>query len=125
MVHSPTMCKYYLQENFNNELLNHPERSFSLCHINVRSLQQNFSSMQAFLDNLNINFTILGITETWLTDINCDLYNISNYSLVEKHRTTRSGGGVGIYIPENVEYKYRRDITKFDDILESELDDIF
>ena len=75
--------------------------------------------MQAFLHNLNINFTILGITETWLTDNNYELYNLQNYNLVEKHRTTRSGGGVGIYLPESLNYKHRGDLSIFNDILES------
>ena len=75
--------------------------------------------MQMFFSTLKIKFTILGVTETWLTDINQGLYNIHNYYLVEKHRTNRPGGGVGIYVPENVQYQIRDDLVIFDDIVES------
>ena len=102
MTHSSSLCKYYLQDDFNKEILNYSKDAFSLCHLNVRSLQQNFSTMETFLENLKIKFTILGVTETWLTDINSNLYNLQNYSFIEKHRTNRSGGGVGIYLPEHL-----------------------
>ena len=119
MQHSSTLCKYYLQSEFNKELASLSGDSLSLCHLNVRSLQHNFAAMQAYLDTLSINFTILGITETWLTDKNYELYNIPNYVFVEKHRTSRSGGGVGLFLPTNLSYKDRRDLGIFSDTLEA------
>ena len=118
MYHSSSLCKYYLEDDFNKALTSNTNDSFSLCHLNVRSLQQNFTSMQAFMASLNIKFTILGITETWLNDNNCNLFNIPNYKFIETHRTTRSGGGVGLYLPENLRYKDRLDLNAFNETLE-------
>ena len=122
MCHSSTLCKYYLQDDFNKELLSYvadPSNSFSLCHFNIRSLQENFTSMQSYLDSLDLNFTFLGVTETWNTDRNFDLFNLPNYNFVEKHRSTRQGGGVGLFLPDNVDYLNRNDLDIFDDTLES------
>ena len=52
-----------------------------------------------------------GITETWLTDSNSDLYNINGFNFVETHRTGRSEGGVGIFLRNNILYLIRYDLT--------------
>ena len=54
---------------------------------------------------------MIGITETWLSDPNSDLYNIDGYNFIETHRTERSGGGVGIFLQSNILYERRHDPT--------------
>ena len=61
------------------------ENLFSLCHINIRSLRANLSSLELNLNNLRIHFTAIGVSETWLNDQSCDLYNIE-LRLTDKHR---------------------------------------
>ena len=78
------------------------ENRLSLCHINIRSLQANLHSFEKYLENLDIKFSCVGVTETWLQDHNCDLYNLNGYELIENHRQTRRGGGVGIYLKEDI-----------------------
>ena len=56
---------------------------FSSCHINIRSMKANLTSFDIFLQNLEFEFSVIGITETWLTDSNCDLYNINGFNFVE------------------------------------------
>ena len=63
-----------------------------MCHINIRSLKANLASFETCLANLNFEFTLIGVSETWLQDDNCDLYNLDGYHLTEIHKTCRSGG---------------------------------
>ena len=54
---------------------------------------------------MDFDFSIIGVSETWLRDWNCDLYNIEGYELVESHRPVRTGGGVGIYLKLDIDLK--------------------
>ena len=48
----------------------------------------------------------------------CDLYGIEGYELFEKHRPTKAGGGVGLFIAQKVKYTKRDDLCYFDDYIE-------
>ena len=90
-----------------------------MCHINIRSLKANLGSFETCLANLNFEFTVIGVSETWLRDDNCDLYNLDGYHFTEVHRTCRSGGGVGIYVKNSIPFLNRRDLKVEDAISES------
>ena len=91
----------------------------ALCHINIRSLQAHLHSFEKYLENIDIKFSCVGVTETWLQDHTSDLYNLNGYELIENHRQTRRGGGVGIYLKEDIPYLTRSDIVLPDGIIES------
>ena len=78
---------------------------FSLCHINIRSMKANLTSFEICLQNLEFQFLVIGITETWLSDSNSDLYTIDGYNFIETHRRERSGGGVGVFLRSNILYQ--------------------
>ena len=69
-------------------------------------MKANLSCFENYLQLLFIEFAVLDITETWLNDSNYDLYHIENYDFVENHRTIQSGGGVGMFIHDQIGYKY-------------------
>ena len=48
----------------------------------------------------------------------CDLYGIEGYELFEKHRPTKSRGGVGLFNAQKVEITKRDDLCYFDDYIE-------
>ena len=53
------------------------------------------------------------MTETWLLD-NCDdTYNIPTHSLVTKSRKNKAGGGVGIFIANNINFVKREELSTF------------
>jgi exonuclease III len=72
------------------------------------------------LGSLNTNFSVIGLTETWLHDDNQDHFSLKNYDFVNVNRKLKKGGGVGIYISQHLKYKTRNDLnaTK-EDIIES------
>ena len=114
-------CNYYLESSFNS-VINKASGTndlFSLCHLNIRSLKKNNASLDAYLSLLDIKFTAIGITETWLQDSDCDLYGFQGYHFVERHRAEQRGGGVVICIAEQLVFSVRQDHSLFDPEIES------
>ena len=121
-MHSNTICKYFTELSF-NELLSvrniASNNNFSMLHSNARSLPRNFGSLKNYLACLNLMFNFIGVSETWLSDTNFDLYNMDGYNFYDNHRSGRSGGGVGLFIKENFEYIERKDLEVNNEFLES------
>ena len=121
--HLGLSCNYYLENTFyelvKSQMHNSTtENGFSLCHLNIRSLRANLSAFELTLHNLRFHFTAIGISETWLNDHNCDLYDIAGYNLIEVHRHTKKGGGVGIFLDNNIPYQIRSNLCLTDDVSE-------
>ena len=115
-------CSYYLEDSFNEKIKSCAfdlSRCFSLCHINIRSINANLSHFENYLQLLSINFPVIAITETWLNDITCDLYSLTEYSFVEQHRSNKCGGGVGIFLKNHLNYSKRNDLNVFNESCES------
>ena len=112
-------CNYYEESSFAQiaDMAN-LSQSLSFCHLNIRSIKKNLSNFVTYMDCLGFRFSIIGLTESWMKDDICDLYCIEDYELFEKHRPTKAGGGVWIFIAQKVEYTKRDDLCYFDDYIE-------
>ena len=110
-------CKYYNEDSFNELLRSEPNiiDSLSLLHVNIRSVPKNLSELQNYMECLNTNFSIVGLSETWLNENNSDMYQIEGYESVSKFRTERRGGGVSLYVRRGVEFKRRSDFELIKD----------
>ena len=113
--HIGLKCNYYFEDMVSTAIEdNFKGRSyhsvFSICHMNIRSLKANLASFETCLENVDIPFTVIGISETWLRDCNCDLYDIMGYNLIENHRHNKMGGGVGIFLKSNISFQIRSDL---------------
>ena len=84
---------------------------FSLCHMNIRSLNANLSSFKICLENIGLRFSITGVSETWLDDVAWNLYKIHGYNLIETHRSGRTGGWVGIYVRHDISFEKTNDLA--------------
>ena len=84
--------------------------SFSVLFINARSLNKNFESVEYMIDSLAINFNIVDISETWMSEPSA-LINLPNYNFICEGRKDRMGGGVGLDILNNTDYKIRTDLN--------------
>ena len=64
-------CEYYVEEQFNDLLQKRKidNNRSSFMHVNARSLQCNLSGITNLLATVNLRFSFIGITETWLQDI--------------------------------------------------------
>lgn len=107
-------CKYYLEQNF-NELVqqNNLSSELSLIHLNIRSLKNKHDELCNYLASLHLTFSIIGLTETWLTDGCDDIYDISTHSLITKNRKNKTGGGVGIYVAKYINFIRREELSIF------------
>ena len=85
-------------------------KCFSIMHGNIRSIPKNFQNFELYMSNLDIKFTVMAFTETWLNVENAGLYNIEGfdmdmgiwsheiyiskeYDMETAYRTTQKGGG--------------------------------
>ena len=78
---------------------------------NVRSVTKNFESLKELLTESNVTFPIIGLVETWLKDKPHDYYHLNGYNLELCNRQNKNGGGVCLYIDENISYNVRKDIN--------------
>ena len=81
------------------------ENSFSVYHINIRSLNKNFDKLLEYLSTMKNEFDIIAIPETWCNDDNINinsLYQIPNDTPIHQIRkTSNKGGGLVLYIHKN------------------------
>ena len=62
-----------------------------MCHSNIRSIRKNLDCFKMLMDDLQHEFSLLGVTETWLKDDDCALFDTEGYNMLEKHRQNQSG----------------------------------
>ena len=116
-------CDYYTEETFNSfiekeQLLDRNSPSY-LLH-NVRSIAKHFPEIALFLNELQLQFDFLTITETWLNETNYELFNIDGYQVpVQYYRSDKRGGGIMLHVKNNLEFKPRNDIVINDGCTES------
>ena len=71
----------------------------------MQSISNKIDEISTVLGYSNIEITIF--TETWLTDvIPSDPFNIDGYVLIRNDRSGKRGGGVCIYIKEDIPFKH-------------------
>ena len=113
--HGPIESYYTPEElsNFCSDNYSHNEMStkLSCIHINSRSLCHNFDQICSFLNLLSYQPAIIGISETWINANSClSLCNLENYVFINNPRKEKRGGGVGIYIRNDINYTRRLDL---------------
>ena len=57
---------------------------------------------------------MIGLSETWLFDWNCNIYNIPGYNFIETHKPCRKAGGVEMYLRYVLPFQHRNDVVKPD-----------
>ena len=97
---------YYIP---NENLENFQQKSFSVLHLNIRSMSKNFESFEEFLDSLCFTFSTIYLSET-----RCQPHETSNSNLqipgnVSLHQTRKNcrGGALCIFLLESFSYKFR------------------
>ena len=100
-------CIYYSEDSFNKKC--HPlvkgGNFLALLHVNARSALKNLDNYILFLQNKNINCSVVGVSETWLNDFNVDTCNISGCNHVCNYRKGKRGGGVLLFLRQGIDYQ--------------------
>lgn len=83
-------------------------RGIKIVHQNIRGLFTNMGSLTMFLEKYK-QIDIITLSETHITpdswNDNRNLYNIPGYTFIQKCRKHATGGGVGMYISNNLQWK--------------------
>ena len=78
--------------------------SFTLAHLNVRSLTAHFNDFSEHM--LSNSYDVIAIGESWLTAAVQDhMIRLPGYNLERLDRVTRRGGGVALYLTESLSYR--------------------
>ena len=93
--------------------------SFSVAHLNIRSIPANFSAFLSFIDSLDHCFIVIGLSETWLNPSNVSTYGIRGYTHVYRTKCTSRGGGVSLFVSEKLVYSEMTDYCMMNDHIES------
>ena len=100
-------------------VLDSTETGLSIMFHNIRSIPNNLESF--FIQHLvsvQSNLQIIGLSETRLTDDIEHMYTISGFNLFTTNRN-RQGGGVALYIKQNIKCKIISDMCMKTDTFES------
>ena len=81
-----------------------------MIHVNIRSSQKNPMDCICNLENLNVQFNFIVLSETLGTHDKAKLNSIQGYNHVYVSREQRNGGGISIYVNANIAYKERTDL---------------
>ena len=87
--------EYYDETIFNQSF--RKTSNFSLIHLNIRSVPLHFTEFMSYLDTLDIDFKIIAFSETAINSSHIN-YNIPNYNVEINFRKKKKGGGVSLYI---------------------------
>ena len=88
--------------------------SFTALSLNVQLLNNihNFLKLESFLHSINVQPSILAITETWLKKNQTSPHtNLCNYTFVSNSRSQSRGEGVGLYVNCSLNFTMRSDLT--------------
>ena len=96
------------------------KNNISLLHTNICSSVNKLKDFKYYLDNLDTQFSFIGISETWATILNKDCLNIPGYNHEQCIRTNKKkGGGTSLYILNSIQYKVRDDLALTKKLYES------
>ncbi len=108
---SKNKSSYYYTEKLPTQNGN-SSNNFSILNVNIRSLNKKIDLFKDFVHCTQSNFGIIGLVETWLNDTPHDYFKLNGYNLEFSNRTGKRGGGVCLYIKEDVKYKIRSDLQQ-------------
>ena len=113
-------CDYYAEDGFVSKTSKLcAADSFSLLHLNIRSVPKNLSQFKCYCEGLQFSFSVLGLTETWLNESSRDLYSIDGYQHFNLIREKKRGGGVSLFVKNDFNVMLRTDLDIMSDTIEA------
>lgn len=85
--------------SFNTEIFEiyNKNKTLSIFHNNIRSIQKNFDDLTIYLEALQCKFDVIILTETWQL-ANSDIYNIKGYNSYYNKSNFNQNDGVMIFV---------------------------
>lgn len=116
-----SQAKYYNTHDFNHLLSQTTSGGLSFLSHNIQGAHNNLQSLLHYLSSVNhhFQFSIIALSETWFDSFNCSAYDPPGYLGTHMTRTTRTHGGVSIYVNSSLTFRRRDDLSYMTDFLES------
>jgi len=114
-------CDYYDEDTFKCMTKDCKDDEFSILHFNIRSILDKFDDLKAYLNSLEYEFSVIGLSQTWLNQSNRNDFPLPCYNYIGKVRKNKHGHGVGLYVNSSYQFRERDDLAvNIDDIIESQ-----
>ena len=110
--------KYITEGEVNNFMCFDVTTAINLLHINCRSLKKNFNSFSTFINGFLNPLLAIGVTETWLNESHDDIYSLHGYNFISKPRINKSGGGVGLYVNNQIDFIIKQELCLTESYIE-------
>jgi hypothetical protein len=94
---------YFDIEEITN-LMNASQMLFSMLTLNIRSMNKNFENFKSMLKNINSEFTVICLIETWCKNENNN-FQIPGYKAIHQTRGGGIGGGVCIFVHDSIQFQ--------------------
>jgi hypothetical protein len=107
-------CTYHDIDNIQTFNYDNHGYKFTAMHLNIHSLPSKYDQLRTMLGQLRdrgISIHFVMLCETFLTDVNCNMFPIPGYQFVCKNRGRGRGGGVALYIWEEFQFSIRDDLS--------------
>ncbi len=107
---------YYDNHDF-HKLTNQLEtnKMSSIMHSNISSIRGNLENLQTLIGNLDYNFDIIALSETWHTkenDASITQLNIKGYHNYIGRKGSSRKGGCGFFVADHLSFVLRDDLSK-------------
>ena len=112
-------CNYCSTDSFKVLKQQFPKNGLSIVCFNVRSFSKNGDEFLGYLSNLEHNFDIIILTETWAKNETHTLCQIPGYNATHNLRENRRGGGVSIFVREYIDFSVIETINVSNDCIEA------
>ena len=111
-----------MPDKFKTNFKDFSKISFSVLHLNIRSINKNFEAFTEFYSKLNHIFSVIFFSETWASEENINknsTFQLKNYKMIHQIKNSRKGGGLCIFIHEALCYKLRKYLSINSEAIES------
>ena len=82
---------------------------FFIMHINIRSLQKNFTKLQELLSDISPSPDLIALSETWHDSSSFFRPCLSNYDFVSSSHSCNKAGGVAMFLKKQFSFFIRND----------------
>ena len=115
---------YFTEDHFNSFIKEKQitENNFSMFHHNCRGLSHNSTELFSLLNSiLSHSFSVVGLSETHLTESDHNLYSLNGYTILSNYRTERKCGGVSLFVKSKLSFRDRADLN----LMKNECETVF
>ena len=104
--------KYYQNHEF-HKLINKLHKKFSILHVNICSINANSENLELLINNLDHNFDVLALSETWTPKDKQNLGKLNHITGYQKFYGTEGHtlkSGCGFYVKKGLKFTPRKDL---------------